>query len=258
MLVLVVMMLGSTMLTQAQDEEPPKIKLAQDVPYLDDGDPRHVLDFYAPIDAENFPVLMFVSGGGWSQGSKEWVSQVGGILAEQGIGVVLIDHRLMPYVSPREQVEDLAAAFAWVMDRYEAVGADPSRIFVGGHSAGGHLMSLVAMDGSYLEALGHSRDEIAGVVLVSGAIDMEAQFGADLAPLNFVDEDLPPFLIAVSAGEGLGILKASGTLQSDLEAADVPVEFIEVPDTDHYTVIMDMGLLDEIAEWINTFPIDEE
>jgi acetyl esterase/lipase len=256
-LVAIALMILTVFSAGAQNEPLHNVKMAADEPYLDDSDPRHRLDFYAPSDMEEaFPVIMFVSGGGWSQGSKLWIANLGGVFASEGVGFVAIDHRLVPDVTPAEQVEDLAAAFAWLADRWGQAGADPSRIFVGGHSAGGHLMSLLAMDGHYLEAVGHSPDEIAGVILVSGALDVENQFGAELAPLNFVHEGLPDFLIFHAAGDSRNIIRAAETLQSELAANQVPVEVIEVPQTDHFSIIASMGMIDEVTEWINGFPAE--
>jgi acetyl esterase/lipase len=253
-LVATALMVLATLSAQAQSEPLHDVKMAPDEPYLDDGDPRHRLDFYAPSDIEEpFPVILFVSGGGWSQGSKLWIANLGGIFAGEGIGFVAIDHRLVPDVTPAEQVEDLAAAFAWLADRWEQIGADPSRVFVGGHSAGGHLMSLLAMDEHYLEAVGHSPDEIAGVILVSGALDVENQFGAELAPLNYVHEELPDFLIFYAAGDSDNIIQAAETLQAELAVAQVPVEVVEVPQTDHFSIIASMRMIDGVTEWINGF-----
>ena len=54
---------------------------------------RHLLDIYAPGEDEvdspdGYPVLIFVSGGGWTQGSKAWIANMGFAFAQRGIGVV--------------------------------------------------------------------------------------------------------------------------------------------------------------------------
>ncbi|MCP4371129.1 MAG: alpha/beta hydrolase, partial [Deltaproteobacteria bacterium] len=102
----------------------------------DHSHPRHLLDIYLPKGVAGFPVLMFVSGGGWSSGSKDWVANLGPTFSAQGIGVVIVDHRLVPDVTYGQQVEDLARAFVWIKKNIATYGADSDQIIVGGHSSG--------------------------------------------------------------------------------------------------------------------------
>lgn len=67
-----------------------------------------------------------------------------------------------------DHIEDVAQAYKWTRDHIRAYQGDPDRIFVMGHSAGGHLATLLALDSSYLEKLGESPDSIKGVIAISG------------------------------------------------------------------------------------------
>ena len=63
-------------------------------------------------------------------------------------------YRLAPKNPFPAQIEDVAAAFAWSMQHAAEWGGDTNRVFVGGHSAGGHLSALLALDRRYLDAAG--------------------------------------------------------------------------------------------------------
>jgi acetyl esterase/lipase len=132
---------------------------------------RHRLDLFVPKGQKDFPVVMLAHGGAWMIGDKSCVglySDVGRFLARQGIGAALINYRLAPWVQHPEQIKDVARAFAWLYEHVADYGGDPDRLFVAGHSAGGHLVSLLATDETYLKAHGLSSRDIKGVIALSG------------------------------------------------------------------------------------------
>src|SRR4051812_39160035 len=74
-----------------------------------DADPeRHKLDVYVPKGKKDFPVLMFVHGGGWKSGSKSWYTSLGHAFAGHGIGTVVTNYRLSPKVKHPAHAEDVA------------------------------------------------------------------------------------------------------------------------------------------------------
>jgi acetyl esterase/lipase len=89
-------------------------------------------------------------------------------LAGCGVVVVLPNYRLAPGVKHPAQVEDVARAFAWTCAHVAEHGGDPRSVFVAGHSAGGHLASLLATDEQYLAAQGLSTADVKGVIAFSG------------------------------------------------------------------------------------------
>jgi acetyl esterase/lipase len=98
---------------------------------------------------------------------------LGKFLARHGVVGVLINYRLSPFVRHPAHVRDVARAFAWVVRNIARYGGDPQRIVLGGHSAGGHLVSLLATDPQYLgdpdlKLTPCERAAIRGVASVSG------------------------------------------------------------------------------------------
>lgn len=218
---------------------------------------RHLLDIYVPQAVTDYPVLMFVSGGGWSAGSKEWIANLGTTFAAKGVGVVTVDHRLMPEVQYVEQVEDLAKAFAWLKANIGKYGGDASRLIIGGHSAGGHLISLLAMDERYLAAVGHRTDEITGVIAVSAALDVGNRFGdaPEASPLNHLRAGLPPFLLLWAENDFPQLSGQAKSMQEALQSIGVPVECAELPQRDHFSITHHIGRQGDMAtkiinEWL--------
>jgi acetyl esterase len=90
------------------------------------------------------PILVFYHGGGWIQGDIETHDEPCRIIADTSGGLVLsVDYRLAPEHKFPAGVDDCLAAFRWVRNHGAEIGADTSRIAVGGDSAGGNL-SVVA------------------------------------------------------------------------------------------------------------------
>jgi acetyl esterase/lipase len=150
------------------------VECIRDVPYYDgpDADPlRHHLDLFLPRGEKDFPVVVLVHGGAWIMGDNRCCglySSVGEFLAGQGIGAVLPNYRLSPGVKHPKHVKDVARAVAWTYKHIAEHGGRPDRIFLCGHSAGGHLVALLATDERYLKAEGLPASAIRGVIAVSG------------------------------------------------------------------------------------------
>lgn len=211
----------------------------KDVAYYDGKDAdllRHKLDIYLPRGKKDFPVFVLVHGGGWMLGSKDILglySAVGEFLAECGIGAVLPNYRLSPWVKHPEHARDVARAIAWTVKNIAKHGGDPKRLFLGGHSAGGHLAALLATDETYLKDVGLKRQSLRGVAAISGVYQIpdkialelpplgdnpsetfllgfnpfDIVFGKDpearrrASPISHVTEGLPPFLVAYAERE---------------------------------------------------------
>ncbi len=138
---------------------------------------RHRLDLFLPVGKADCPVVLLVHGGAWMSGDNRCCglcSSVGELLASQGIAAVLPNYRLSPGVKHPEHVRDVARAFAWARDHVADYGGRPDRIFLLGHSAGGHLVSLLATDEKYLQAEGLRGGDVKGVISVSGVYRIPA------------------------------------------------------------------------------------
>ena len=87
---------------------------------------------------------------------------------EKGIAVIGVNYRLSPRVNAAKAIEDAAAATAWVFKNIKNYGGDENLIFISGHSAGGYLASMVALNKDYLAKYNIDANRLAGIIPFSG------------------------------------------------------------------------------------------
>ncbi len=254
--------------------EPAETRLA-DVAYRDGAgsDPRkHRLDFF-PAEGAGWPVLVFVHGGGWTAGDKglevagaDVYGNIGRFYATEGIGTAVINYRLQPEVSWREQVDDVARAVAWVRESVADHGGDPESLFLMGHSAGAQLAAYVALNPAPLEALGLSPGAICGVVAVSGAgydlaDERTYELGADPAwyeerfragdpgdawrreasAITWVTAAAPPFLLIHVTNEWKSLHHQNRLLHAALQEAGAESRLLVVQGQGHNRMVLTLS-----------------
>lgn len=134
------------------------------------SDPKQRLDVYAPTDAKNVPVVIFVHGGEWTKGDKSEVSYKPKFFNEHGIVFVSTNYRLSPPAKHPDHVSDVASAVRWVRDRAAEFGGAADKIVLMGHSAGCHLVTLATLDPRYLATVKLRPTDVCGVVAWSGGM----------------------------------------------------------------------------------------
>ncbi|USE78396.1 alpha/beta hydrolase [Cupriavidus gilardii] len=97
---------------------------------------------------------MFAHGGAWTNGYKEWMGLMAPALTAAGIVLVSVSYRLAPEHKWDAMLGDCLGASAWVYRNIARHGGNPERIAIGGHSAGGHLTMLAALQRSRLFEFG--------------------------------------------------------------------------------------------------------
>ncbi|MCZ7568338.1 MAG: alpha/beta hydrolase [Ardenticatenaceae bacterium] len=238
-------------------------------------DDSHLLD--------NQPVIFFVHGGAWTDGYENWYDFVAqSFTGEKGWVTVVIDYRLTsdqvfiadehcpdrdtcnsPENVPlrtkaawyRDNIEDVASAFQWVVDNIAGNGGNADQIVAFGHSAGGHLVSLLATHPNY-SAL---RPAMKGLISMSGAyllkelsmvtfasdIDQTFQGGhidndAELdeaSPSTYViaGMPLPPFYVLHAQRELPSLYEQALAFRNTLESRGLAVEYDYLAGYDHST-----------------------
>lgn len=125
---------------------------------------RCKLDVYYPQTKKGFKTIVWFHGGGLEGGDRDLRNE----LKNAGVAVVAATYRLFPRAKNPEYTQDAAAAVAWTFKHIAEYGGDPNQIYVGGHSAGGYLTLMLALDKRYLEAEGIDADRVKGYFPVSG------------------------------------------------------------------------------------------
>lgn len=176
--------------------------------------PRHRLDVYRPReDPRPAPVVVFLYGGRWQRGERDEYELVANALVKRGFVAVVPDYRLAPAATFPAWVEDGAQVVRWTRDNAPRFGGDTSRIFVVGHSAGGHTAALLALDEHFLRDAGVPVGAVRGYVSLAGPVDttwtdpdvqrlMGPREGWPATyPASHIDGTEPPLLLLHGAGD---------------------------------------------------------
>ena len=197
-----------------------------DVPYAGQqgGDPaRQSLDIYLRDGLTDAPVVLYVHGGGWIRGDKARAFFKPAALVPAGYLFASMNYRFHPEASLVEMAQDVATATAWLKLHAAKYGGDATKIVLMGHSAGAHLVSVVASNPAFMDAAGASLGDLSGVVALDTAmlhvpLRMETAgtsqyrvFGRDrqawisVSPWHLIKEGtgIPPFLLLIADGRAV-------------------------------------------------------
>ncbi len=231
-------------------EVPPNVEVRKDMVYTE-GDPadmsKHKLDLYLPKDKKNFPVLMFIHGGAWSSGDRSMYGLIGYGFARLGMAVAIPSYRLMPKNPHPAQIEDVAAAFAWVYENLPQLGGDIKRLYLIGHSSGGHLAALLALDRGYLQKYKIPVSAVRGVAALSGLYDVSRLPGfrsdpgaRDASPLHLIHSHAPPFLVSYCQWDYAGLPKQARDFTTALKKDFVAAQLTYIPRENHVSELMNL------------------
>jgi arylformamidase len=225
------------------------------------------LDVYSPREVSGAPVMLYVHGGGWRAGDRSRVGLKPQFFTDEGWVFLSISYRLIPGGEHPRNVEDVALAIAWTCEHVEEYGGDPEKIFIMGHSAGCHLVSLVATDQRRLEKAGRSLSDVKGVIgldtqaydipnLIAGPAGSETyrkvfsedpEIQRDASPMHHVEEGkgIPPFLVCYSSGMTRFVSpyrsKISESFATALRDAGVEAEAVDATDRNHGAINQRFG-----------------
>ena len=115
----------------------------RNIPYVANGHVRQTLDLYIPVAGHPVPLVVWVHGGAWKLGSKDWINVK--YLIQQGYAIASVDYRFSGDAKFPAQIQDCNAALNFLMANAASYGIDPKRLVVGGGSAGGHLALLLGL-----------------------------------------------------------------------------------------------------------------
>ena len=215
--------------------------------------PGEALDIFPAAGPRPAPVQVFIHGGYWQRLDKADFSYVARGFVPAGAALVAINYALVPTVSLDELVRQCRASIAWVHANAASFGGDPARVFVSGHSAGGHLVAMVmATD---WKAFGAPADVVKGGAGISGLYDLEP---IRLCYLNDVlkltPEDarrnssvlLPAphsgrLLLAVGGAEGPEYHRQTEDQATAWRRGGLAVEVLDMAGHDHFSIAVRLG-----------------
>jgi arylformamidase len=211
--------------------------------------PGEMLDIY-PTPYANAPVLVFIHGGYWRSSDKSLHGFIAPSFTSEGAMVVVPNYALCPAVGIEHIVLQMTRALAWVHRNAALYGGDPSRIVVVGHSAGGHLASMMLccrwreVDASLPAQL------VTGALAISGMFDLEplrhAPFLKDdvqLTPASvkrlssaFFARPRRPLMAVVGAQESAEFQRQTALIRDQWGPTSVPV-CEAIAEANHYTIV---------------------
>lgn len=208
------------------------------------------LDVFLPTGNGPFPVHIFFHGGYWRALGKDDFGGVALALVPAGAIVVVVDYTLCPHATMDELVEQCRRSVIWIAGNIAEMGGDPSRLYMSGHSAGGHITAM--MVNTDWAARGGMTGTLRGACSMSGLFDLEPMALApflqpDLrltpeqvvrnSPLNFVKPNPVPLILSVGENETAEFHRQSAVYAKAWRAAGNAVEEIAVPGRHHYSII---------------------
>lgn len=245
---------------------------------------KNRLDLFLP-QGKDWPTMVFVHGGTWSEGDKDLkvagadvYSNIGRYFASQGIATAVISYRLMPAVDWRSQVIDVARATSWVYRHIGAYHGNTKNIFLAGHSAGAQIATRVALDSSVLNTVGLSPRLICGVIPISGIgynfLNEETyQLGKEehIYEILFNQEELsknlrkkmssvfyakrssPPFMILYAAKDQKELKNASKELFDWLTRVGARSQLYMIPKETHESMVLALSRKKSATDLMTVF-----
>jgi arylformamidase len=195
-------------------------------------------------------VLGYMHGGGWTSGFKEILAFMAPAFLDAGILFASIGYRLAPKHLFPDQFNDAARAVAGLHAEVANYGADPRRVFIGGHSAGGHYAALLAVRRDWQARFGLPVDLLKGCLPVSGVYDLTASGGLAVrprflgsagsgydeaaSPILHLQQQALPFLIAHGEKDFPHLIRQATAMEAGLRKLGGEVERIIFAGCDHF------------------------
>jgi acetyl esterase/lipase len=209
--------------------------------------PRHVMDIYLPArGAAPAPVVVFFYGGGWRSGDRGNYAFVGRGLAACGVMAVIPDYRVWPDTGFPGFLEDAAASVSLSRDEARRLGADSSRLFLMGHSAGAYIAAMLALAPPFLDHA--TRAALTGVVGLAGPYDflplrdpvlrqIFAPAGPVTQPITYAANAVAPMLLLTGEDDRTVDPANSTRLAARVRASGAQADTIVYPGVGHVGVM---------------------
>jgi acetyl esterase/lipase len=221
-----------------------------DVVYCTAAGVELMMDLYYPDTGESWPVLIFIHGGGWTEGDKNGVETSP---REHGYLIASINYRMYPAYRFPAMIEDVKCAIRYLRSHADRYNLDPNRIALMGHSAGGHLAALAGLadrdvgwdEGAYPGV----SSRVGAVITVAGPADLDRPyptlvnelignvFGQEQltsgSPVTYASPDDPPVLILHGELDPVVPVEQAYLLHQTLQAAGVRSELVMIRNAGH-------------------------
>ena len=226
------------------------VEFKLDVPYGPSADEK--VDIF-PARNPGAPFVVYYHGGAWTRWHKDNNSYQAPVYTTAGVTYVPVNFALVPKVTLDELVRQCRAAVAWAWKNARSFGADPDKLYVAGHSSGGHIVGLLAIT-DWTE-WGLPADAIKGACSVSGMYDLEPVklssrnqylhldegMTARNSAMRQIPSRIPPMIVAYGGGEQIEFRRHSQDWCTELRRRNLPVTELDLPGLHHFQMAEQFG-----------------
>ena len=217
--------------------------------------PVEALDLY-PAKKSNAPIFVFIHGGAWRSGESKNYGFPAEIFVNAGVNYIALDFISVDAAKGDIGImaDQVRRAIAWTFKNAKNFEGDPNRLYVGGHSSGGHLCG-VALVTDWQKDFGLPQDMIKGGLCMSGMYDLKpVRLSKRSSYVKFTDameesmssqrqiEKLrTPIVVTYGTNETPEFQRQNRDFAAAVKAAGKPVELVEAPNFGHFEMCETLG-----------------
>ena len=203
------------------------------------------LDLF-PAAAPGSPVVVYMHGGAWTRSDKANESFMAEAFVAAGAAFVAVNFGLCPKVTLDEMIRQARAAVAWSCENAQDFNADPGRLYIAGHSSGGHVGGMMAVTDWTAHNL--PRTLVKGALLCSGMYDLapvrlsarndylhlDEAAEARNSAMRHIPADGCPLIVGYGGGEQTEFRRQSRAFAAAWRDAGLEVEEFDMPGVNHF------------------------
>jgi arylformamidase len=217
--------------------------------------PVEALDLY-PAKMPNAPIFVFIHGGAWRGGEAKDFGFPAELFVNASANYIALDFITVGAASGDISVmaDQVRRGIAWTYKNAASFGGDPNRLYIGGHSSGGHLCGL-ALVTDWQKDFGLPADMVKGGLCMSGMYDMKpVRLSKRSSYIKFtdameqvmssqrqIDKLRTPIIVSYGTNETPEFQRQSRDFAAAVKAVGKPVELIEAPNYNHFEMCETLG-----------------
>lgn len=204
---------------------------------------RERLDFFS-AGKQGAPTLLYIHGGYWQMNDKEGYGFIAEGPLSHDINVAVVEYTLAPAARMDQIVAEIRRSVDWLLANLARLGGDPARLFIAGHSAGGHLT-----------AMGMSNPRLAGGIAISGLFDLEpirlnylndklqldTEEAARNSPIHHLPKSAGPLAVTVGAAELPELVRQSAEYCQAWTASGLKGKYLPLAGHNHFTILEELA-----------------